>query len=114
MAPAMTATVRRPLLVALTIATMAAAQQRGPAPDRLVKTVKLPADPQDRRAWRDYAGSPDNSRFSSSTEIDKTNVSKLVVAWHYPHGDTGFNPVVVRGVVYARGRNSSLIALDAR
>src|SRR5262249_61691171 len=73
-----------------------------------------PADPEDRRAWRDYAGSPDTSRFSSSTEIDKTNVSKLLVAWHYPHGDTGFNPVVVRGVVYARGRNSSLIALDAR
>src|SRR5262245_43575253 len=71
------------------------------------------ADP-DRKSWSDYAGSPDNSRFSTSTEITRTNVASLQLAWNYPYGDTGFNPVVVRGVVYARGRNGSLIALDAR
>ncbi len=40
-------------------------------------------------------------------------MSKLEVAWTYPYGETLFNPIVVRGVVYGKGRNSSLVALDA-
>src|SRR5262245_48178271 len=75
--------------------------------------VALAAADQDRRAWRDYAGGPDSSRFVTSKQINASNVRTLDVAWTYPHGDTGFNPIVVDGVVYARGRNSSLIALDA-
>jgi quinoprotein glucose dehydrogenase len=35
------------------------------------------------------------------------------VAWTYPFGDTGFNPIAVRGVIYGRGRNGSLVAVDA-
>src|SRR5580765_6463561 len=73
----------------------------------------LSAD-QDRRSWRDYAGGPDSSRFSASTQINKRNVAGLKVAWTYPYSDTGFNPIVVHGAVYGRGRNGSLIALDAK
>ena len=68
---------------------------------------------QNRRDWRDYGGSPDNSRFTTLKQIDKSNVSRLEVTWTYPYGETLFNPIVVRGVVYGKGRNSSLIALDA-
>jgi len=69
----------------------------------------------DRKAqdWRDYGGGPDNSKFSPLKQIDKSNVSKLQVAWTYPYGETLFNPIVVRGFVYAKGRNGALIALDA-
>ena len=35
------------------------------------------------------------------------------MAWTYPHGDTGSIPIVVRGMVYGRGRNGSLVAVDA-
>ena len=70
------------------------------------------ADP-DRKSWRDYGGSPDNSKYSSLKQIDKSNVTKLEVAWNYPYGETVFNPIVVGGVVYGKGRNSSMIALDA-
>ena len=61
----------------------------------------------DRKAqdWRDYGGGPDNSKFSPLKQIDKSNVSKLQVAWTYPYGETLFNPIVVRGFVYAKGRN---------
>jgi quinoprotein glucose dehydrogenase len=79
-----------------------------------IGAIGVSAADQDRKSWRDYAGSPDNSRFSTSTEITRTNVATLQLAWNYPYGDTGFNPVVVNGVVYGRGRNGSLIALDAR
>jgi quinoprotein glucose dehydrogenase len=36
------------------------------------------------------------------------------VAWTYPYGDTSFNPVAVRGAIYGRGRNGSLVAVDAQ
>ena len=35
------------------------------------------------------------------------------MAWTYPAGDTDFNPLVVRGVVYGRTRGTALVALDA-
>ena len=65
------------------------------------------------REWRDYAGGPDSSRFVAATQITKSNVSQLQVAWTYAAGQTDFNPLVVRGVVYGRGPNDSFVALDA-
>ena len=67
----------------------------------------------DQREWRDYAGGPDSSRFVAATQITRGNVNQLAVAWTYPAGQTDFNPLVVRGVVYGRGANDSFVALDA-
>src|SRR5262245_60922503 len=66
------------------------------------------------RWWRDYAGGPSSSRFVLSKEITKSNVGNLQVAWTYPFGETGFNPIVVNNVVYGRGRNGAIVALDAK
>ena len=63
--------------------------------------------------WAGYSGGPDNSRYFASSQIDKKNVGRLDVAWTYPFGETGFHPIAVRGVVYGRGRNGSLVAVDA-
>jgi len=71
------------------------------------------ASDQNPREWRDYGGGPDNSKFSALKQINKSNVGKLDVAWTYPYGETMFNPIVARGVIYGKGRNSSLVALDA-
>jgi glucose dehydrogenase len=65
------------------------------------------------REWRDYAGGPDSSRFVAATQITKANVARLQVAWRYPDGDTDFNPLVVRDVIYTRARGNTLVALDA-
>ncbi|MEO7789709.1 MAG: PQQ-binding-like beta-propeller repeat protein, partial [Vicinamibacterales bacterium] len=64
--------------------------------------------------WPGYSGGPDNSRFFQSRQINKNNVSQLKVAWTYPFGDTGSHPIAVRGVVYGRGRNGSLVAVNAK
>ena len=64
--------------------------------------------------WPGYGNGPDNSRYFASEQIKKSNVSQLQVAWNYPYGDTSFGPVVVRGVIYGRGRNGSLVAVDAK
>jgi outer membrane protein assembly factor BamB len=37
----------------------------------------------------------------------------LEVAWTYPYAPGGFNPIVVDDTCSYRGRNGSLIALDA-
>jgi quinoprotein glucose dehydrogenase len=65
------------------------------------------------REWRDYAGGPDSSRFVAATQITKGNVRQLQVAWTYPEGDTDFNPLVVRDVIYTRARGNTLVAIDA-
>ena len=66
------------------------------------------------REWRDYAGGPDSSRFVAATadqQVQRRAGSQ--VAWTYPDGDTDFNPLVARGVVYSRARGNALVALDA-
>jgi glucose dehydrogenase len=65
------------------------------------------------REWRDYAGGPDSSRFVAATQITKANVGTLQVAWTYADGDTDFNPLMVRGVIYTRARGNTLVAVDA-
>ena len=65
------------------------------------------------RWWTGYGSGADNSRYFPSTQITRGNVAGLQVAWNYPFGDSGSSPIVVRGVVYGRGRNGSLVAIDA-
>jgi quinoprotein glucose dehydrogenase len=71
---------------------------------------------KDHRNWPDYGGGPDSSHYVELNQIDKSNVSRLDVAWVYPTGDNHaylFNPIVVDNVMYVLARNSSLVALDA-
>ena len=72
--------------------------------------AQSPAD----KWWPGYGNGPDNSRYFASRQINKSNVRQLKVAWTYPFGETGSAPIVVRGVVYGRGRNGSLVAVDAK
>ena len=64
--------------------------------------------------WTGYGNGPDNSRYFASRQINKSNVNQLQVAWTYPYGDTSGNPLVARGVIYGRGRNGSIVAVDAK
>jgi len=67
------------------------------------------------RGWEQYGGGPDQSKFVEFTQLTKSNVNQLQIAWTYAAGDGGymFNPIVVDGVMYVLGRNESLVALDA-
>ena len=80
----------------------------------LVVGLGLTAFGQQQREWRDYAGGPDSSRFVAATaDHQGERAASSQVAWTYPAGQTDFNPLVVRGVVYGRGPNGSFVALDA-
>lgn len=66
--------------------------------------------------WTHYGGSPDQSRYFTTSEITKENVHQLQVAWTYPVEPEFFNffsPIIVDTVMYVFGRNNSLIALSA-
>ena len=68
-----------------------------------------------RAQWRDYGGTPDQSKFVGAPDITRQNVSKLEIAWMYPSGDERayqFNPVIVDDVMYVLAKNSSLVAID--
>jgi quinoprotein glucose dehydrogenase len=69
-----------------------------------------------RTTWHDFGGAPDNARYFTLTQITKSNVQQLGVAWTYRTQDNisyVFNPVVVDNVMYVLARNNSLVAIDA-
>ena len=71
---------------------------------------------QSRTTWSDYGGNADSAQYSSLNQINRSNVTKLRVAWSYSIGDGrkyAFNPIVVNSTMYVLGRNNSIIALDA-
>jgi glucose dehydrogenase len=74
------------------------------------------ADLRPFNTWTQYLGGADSSQYSSLSQINKSNVKQLAVAWSYPTGDGVqylFNPLVVDGVMYVQAKNNSLVAVDA-
>jgi quinoprotein glucose dehydrogenase len=71
---------------------------------------------QDHTGWRDYGGAGDSAQYSALKQIDRSNVSKLQMAWSYPIGDGqkyDFNPLMADGVLYVLAKKNSIVALDA-
>ncbi|WP_051947360.1 PQQ-binding-like beta-propeller repeat protein [Muricauda sp. MAR_2010_75] len=69
------------------------------------------------KTWRNYGGGNDQSKYTELSQINKSNVKDLEVAWFYPSGDNKiyqFNPIVVDTVMYVLAKNNSLVALNAK
>jgi glucose dehydrogenase len=66
--------------------------------------------------WSDFGGGPDSAQYSALTQINRSNVDKLQVAWTAPTGDGAryfFEPVQAHGVVYVMSAGHSISAIDA-
>jgi quinoprotein glucose dehydrogenase len=66
--------------------------------------------------WPSYGGQPANDHYSPLNQINKSNVSKLKVAWTYETGEDGgmeTNPLIVGNVLYSYTPSEKVIALDA-
>src|SRR4029453_10836840 len=66
--------------------------------------------------WTHYGGSPDQVRYSSLRQIDKTNVNQLTVAWTYDSQEAGglqTQPIVVDGVLFGYTPTHKTFALRA-
>jgi len=71
---------------------------------------------QTHSTWSDYASASDASQYSSLSQINRSNVGKLQVAWSYPTSDGNkylFNPIVVDRTMYVLAHNNSIVAVDA-
>ncbi len=80
----------------------------------------LSAQQQDtsRRDWPAYGGDPAGTRYSPLTQINRSNVGRLQVAWQFdpgegpPNGRFQAQPIVVNGILYSVTPGSSVVALD--
>src|SRR5256885_1629225 len=83
---------------------------------RFVVGGELYSGDQAHAMWRDYAGAADSAQYSALRQINRSNVSRLEIAWTYSTGDSNkylFNPVAVDGLLYVLAKNNSIVALDA-
>src|SRR3982074_3767865 len=67
--------------------------------------------------WSEFGGTADSMQYSALKQINKTNVTKLELAWtHLTPGRGGrfpFSPLIVDDVMYVIGDGPAIVALDA-
>ncbi|HMI54786.1 MAG TPA: PQQ-binding-like beta-propeller repeat protein, partial [Gemmatimonadaceae bacterium] len=91
----------------------------GIVPSLFLVTVLTAQGPDtSRRDWPAYGGDPGGTRYSPLTQINRSNVDRLQVAWQFDPGEgppnTRFQaqPIVVDEVLYSVTPQSSVVALD--
>jgi len=95
-------------LLLFTLAPAPAAQQIHPQ-----ATAVPPPSSQD---WPRHGGNSEGNHFSPLAQINRSNVSKLQLAWTFETGEAGglqTNPLIVNGVLYGITPTQRIIALDA-
>jgi len=66
--------------------------------------------------WPVYNGGNDGDHYAPLTQINRTNVQRLKVAWTFDTGETGGlqdNPLIVGRTLYAYTPTEKIVALDA-
>ena len=66
-------------------------------------------------SWKMIGGTSGNSHYSALSQINRTNVARLRMAWTFDTGQSGgleTTPVIVDGVLYAFTPSRQVIALD--
>ena len=69
-----------------------------------------------QRDWPVTGGTSGGTRYSSLSQINRTNVKELQVAWSFDTRETGglqTTPIIVNGVLYALTPSQKVVALDA-
>src|SRR6478736_5160742 len=68
-----------------------------------------------QRDWTTYHGDPGGNRYTTLTQIDKSNVARLAPRWVFPIPNVGNvenTPIVIEGIMYISSANE-VYALDA-
>jgi len=79
----------------------------------------LPIPSSSDREWPVYSGGPESIHYSTLSQINRDNVSRLQVAWTfdagdaYPNSEMECNPIIVNGVLYFTTPKTNVVALDA-
>ncbi len=72
---------------------------------------------QEETAWSSYLGGSDRNHYSTLSQIDTNNVSKLERVWEFHTGDTSgqmqCNPIIANGLLFGSTASIEIFALDA-
>ncbi len=66
--------------------------------------------------WPAYGGSPEGTHYSSLTQINRTNVKQLKLAWSFDTHESGVlqsSPIIIDGVLFGISPTQKIFALDA-
>ncbi len=66
--------------------------------------------------WPAYGGASENNHYSRLSQINRTNVKSLAVAWSFDTQENGglqSSPIIVEGVLYGITPTQKIFALDA-
>jgi quinoprotein glucose dehydrogenase len=68
----------------------------------------------DFKGWADFEQGPEASHYSALSQINRSNVSQLKMAWTYDVGKATMNaePLLAEGHLIVAGSDSSIVALD--
>src|ERR1035441_6172130 len=89
----------------------------------LAASLALPQSANKKEAieWPAYGGNPEDSRYSPLKQINRSNVSKLQVAWTYDAGGSAAGgrggglettPLVAGGLVFGNTPGGKVFAVD--
>jgi quinoprotein glucose dehydrogenase len=73
-------------------------------------------DSSENRDWSVWGGSPENQHYSPLSQINRSNVKQLEVAWSFDSREKGgleTSPLIVNGVLYGLTPTQKVFALDA-
>src|SRR5215475_3849776 len=82
----------------------------------LLFVLFTPTAPAQQNDWPVYGGSPGSTHYSSLSQINRSNVKDLQIAWSFDTGEEGglqTSPIIVNGVLYALTPSQNVFALDA-
>ncbi len=71
---------------------------------------------EQKQDWPSYGGSSENNHYSPLTQINRSNVKQLTIAWIFDTQEEGglqTSPIIVDGVLYGITPTQRVFALDA-
>jgi quinoprotein glucose dehydrogenase len=86
------------------------------SPKALIVFSATPTTSPGNVDWPAYLGDKARSLYSPLSQINRTNLTQLKVAWAYDTGDKGeyqANNLIIAGVLYTASPTRKVIALDA-
>ncbi|MGP0017228.1 MAG: PQQ-binding-like beta-propeller repeat protein [Candidatus Sulfotelmatobacter sp.] len=107
------------LAMAMAIATMAGEIGGKSAAAGTLPSAPRSSDKRDKKDGRDwpiYGGTSENNHYSPLTQINRSNVQQLKVAWSFDTEEPGglqTSPIVVEGVLYGLTPTQKVFALNA-
>jgi glucose dehydrogenase len=79
-------------------------------------STQIPAQDSAHINWAVIGATPGNTHYSSLKQINRSNVSRLKIAWSFETGEPGgleTTPIVIDGTLYAFTPTQKVIALNA-